>query len=67
MRPALRLSGQVDGSDGDAGPEAVKARTLVALQLEQLQQGPDRLAGGGRRAQLPARVSSSSNPARNIQ
>ena len=54
-RPARRLGGQVGGGNGP-GPEAVQARALVVLQLEQLEQ-PGGLAGRGHHAQLTARVS----------
>ena len=40
---------------GLAAPEAVQARTLVVLQLEQLEQ-PGRFARSGHHPQLTARV-----------
>ena len=58
-RPARCRRGQVRGLDGLADPEAVQARTLIVLQLEQLKQ-PGGLVGGGHHAQLTTRVSSSS-------
>ena len=54
-RPAPGFGGQVSRGDGLAGLKAVQARTLVVLQLEQLQQ-PDGFAGGGHHPQRPARV-----------
>ena len=55
-RPPRRLGRQVRGGDGPTRPEAVQARPLIALQLEQLEQ-PGGLAGGSHHAQLTARVS----------
>ena len=54
LGPAL-VGAQVGARHGLAGPEAVQAGSLVALQLEQLEQ-PGGLAGGGHHAQFPARV-----------
>jgi hypothetical protein len=53
--PVTRLGGEIGSGDGLAGPEAVQAGPLVALQLEQLEQ-PGGLAGGGHHAQFTARV-----------
>jgi len=49
------VSAQLGDCYGLAGSEAVQARALVALQLEQLKQ-PGGLARGGHHAQFPARV-----------
>jgi hypothetical protein len=51
--PVLALDG--GRGDGSAGTEAVRAESLVVLQLEQPRQ-PGFLAEGGRHPQLTARV-----------
>jgi hypothetical protein len=53
--PAPCLGGEVGNGDGLAGPEAVQAGSLVALQLEQLEQ-PGGCAGGGDDTQVTARA-----------
>ncbi len=63
--PAL-VGAQVGGCHGLAGPEAVQAGSLVALQLEQLEQ-PGGLAGGGHHAQFPARVGQQQPGGGNVQ
>jgi hypothetical protein len=65
-RPPRRRGSQVRGGDGPAGPEAVQARTLVVLYLEQLKQ-PGGLARGSHQAQLTARVSQQQSGSGDVQ